>query len=78
MTVAKDFAGTTDTSTPVRWTGEEGQDDLAGRGRELRRASTRSNRAQIVMHYYVRKVLLNRPAADGAPWQPYIDVVRAA
>ena len=31
-----------------------------------------------MMHYFVRKVLLSRPQADWAPWQPYVDFVQAA
>jgi hypothetical protein len=30
------------------------------------------------MHYFVRRVLQGRPAAEYAEWQPYIDVVQAA
>ena len=30
------------------------------------------------MHWYVRKVLQSRPDPDVAPWQPYVDIVRAA
>jgi hypothetical protein len=29
------------------------------------------------MHYFVRRVLLNRPPADYAPWQPYVDAIQA-
>ena len=38
----------------------------------------REQQGQILMHYFVRKVLLNRPQADWAPWQPYVDFVQAA
>ena len=30
------------------------------------------------MHWYVRKVLETQSDADVAPWQPYVDLVRAA
>ena len=33
---------------------------------------------QIVMHWYVRNVLLGQSDAEVAPWQPYVDLVRAA
>ena len=34
--------------------------------------------AQVIMHWYVRKVLEGQTDAEVAPWQPYVDLVRAA
>ena len=77
VTVPVDYAGTTDTFDAGQMTGEGGQDDLGAAAGNFAGFNP-EQQGQIVMHYYVRKVLLNRPAADWAPWQPYIDVVRAA
>jgi hypothetical protein len=41
-------------------------------------AFNREQQGQIVMHYFVRRFEEGRPAAEWAPWQPYIDVVQAA
>ena len=32
----------------------------------------------IIEHYYVRRYEENRPAAEYAAWQPYVDIVQAA
>jgi hypothetical protein len=57
--------------------GEGGQDDLAAANGDFDEFN-REQQGQILMHYFVRKVLLNRPAADFEPWQDYVDFVQAA
>lgn len=32
---------------------------------------------QIMMHYFVRKVILNQTAAQVKPWQTYVDFVQS-
>jgi hypothetical protein len=32
---------------------------------------------QIMMHYFVRRVLLNQTPAQYAPWQLYVDFVQS-
>ncbi len=41
-------------------------------------AFNREEQGQIVMHYYVRRYEEERPQAEWADWETYIDVVRAA
>ena len=77
LPIPVDYAGTTEQRQRGQLTGEGAQDELAAAAGNLAGFNP-EQQGQIVMHYYVRKVLLGRPAADWAPWQPYVDVVRAA
>ena len=57
--------------------GDGGETALVAAGGDFE-VFNREQQGDIVMHYYVRKYEEARPAADLAPWEPYIDVVRAA
>lgn len=76
-TIAVDFAGGTKSVDNGKVLGEGGQDDLIAAAGDFD-AFNPEQQGQILMHYYVRRVLLARPETDYAPWQPYVDVVQAA
>jgi hypothetical protein len=76
-TIPIDYVGTTELVDDGSELGEGGQDDLAAANGDFD-AFNREQQGQILMHYFVRKVLLTRPQADWAPWQPYVDFVQAA
>ena len=57
-------------------TGEGAQDSLKARGGNLL-AFNREQQAQILMHYFVRRVLLGYSDRDVAAWLPYKRVVAA-
>ncbi len=78
VTIPKDFAGAEETGPVGDWTGEDGQDDLAGPAATTWAGLNPEMQAQVIMHWYVRKVLESQSDADVAPWQPYVDLVRAA
>jgi len=78
VTIPKDFAGAEETGPVGDWMGEEGQDDLAGPAATTWAGLNPEMQAQVIMHWYVRKVLENQSDAEVAPWQPYVDLVRAA
>jgi hypothetical protein len=37
----------------------------------------KEQQAQIIMHYFVRRYLLNLPQSDYAPWQTYANIVHS-
>ena len=76
-TIPTDFAGNTTSVDNGSGLGEGGQDDLAAANGDFDQFNP-EQQGQILMHYYVRRVLLGRPEADYAPWQPYVDAVQAA
>jgi hypothetical protein len=49
---------------------------LAGAGGNIT-AFNPEQQGQIMMHYFVRRVLLNQTPAQYAPWQPYVDFVQS-
>jgi hypothetical protein len=77
VTIPIDYAGATDTLDAGDVTGLNGEAALNAAGGNFE-AFNREQQGQITMHYFVRRVLQGRPAADFAAWQPYIDVVQAA
>jgi hypothetical protein len=77
VTILVDYSGTTETINGGDAMGEGGQDDLAAAAGDFD-AFNREQQGQILMHYYVRKVLLGQDPAVYAPWQPYVDFVLAA
>ncbi|MCU7830808.1 MAG: hypothetical protein KZQ85_17250 [Candidatus Thiodiazotropha sp. (ex Myrtea sp. 'scaly one' KF741663)] len=72
-----DYVGGTDSLDSGRVTGEGGQAELNAAGGDID-TFNREAQGQIAMHYFVRKILLNQPAANYQPWQPYIDAIRNA
>ena len=72
-----DFAGTQKELFIGEATGEGGQAELQAANGDFD-VFNREQQAQIIMHWFVRKHLLKQPEADYAPWQPFVDVVRAA
>ena len=78
VTIPKDFGTATETGPVGDWMGEEGQDDLAGPAAATWDGLNPEMQAQVIMHWYVRKVLEGQTDAEVAPWQPYVDLVRAA
>ncbi|MBW3593712.1 MAG: hypothetical protein KY396_08460, partial [Actinobacteria bacterium] len=77
VTIPVDYAGTEKEIGAGSSTGLGAEDELNAAAGNFG-AFNREQQGQILMHYFVRRVLLNRPASDYAPWQPYVDVVRAA
>jgi hypothetical protein len=78
VTIPKDFGTATESGPVGEWMGEEGQDDLAGPAASTWDDLNPEMQAQVIMHWYVRKVLEGQSDAEVAPWQPYVDLVRAA
>jgi len=77
VTIPEDWSGATERGPIGDWTGEGGADDLAPDGSTWPTLNPEMQ-AQVIMHWYVRKVLQARPDPDVAPWQPYVEIVRAA
>jgi hypothetical protein len=75
--ITVDYAGGTRSLDTGKVTGEGGQTELAAAGGDLS-TFNREQQGQILMHYFVRRVLLNEPVADYAPWQGYVDFVLAS
>jgi hypothetical protein len=76
ITIPIDYQGNTRSLDLGQTTGEGRQDDLAAANGNFAHFNP-EQQGQIIMHYFVRKVLLNRAPADYAPWVPYDDVVLA-
>lgn len=66
------YDGTSEVVALGSGTGEGGADDLTKGFMEF----GPEQQGQIMMHYFVRRVLLSQPASDYAPWQPYVDFVQ--
>ena len=77
VTIPVDYAGTTESLDAGDVTGLNAEPELIAAGGDFE-AFNREQQGQITMHYFVRRVLQGRPAAEYAAWQPYIDVVQAA
>jgi hypothetical protein len=77
VTIPKDFVGGTFTADGGDLEGVGGEDDLVAAAGDFGSFNPEMQ-GQIVMHWYVRKVLLGQTDAQVAPWQPYVDLVRAA
>ncbi|HZZ97066.1 MAG TPA: hypothetical protein VFE19_08625, partial [Jatrophihabitantaceae bacterium] len=77
ISIPIDYNGTMKTLDLGQTTGEGGQDDLAAANGDFTKFNP-EQQGQIIMHFFVRKVLLNRAAADYAAWVPYDQVVQAA
>jgi len=76
VTIPVDFSGGTKVLDRGQVTGEGGQDELLAAAGAFSSFNP-EQQGQIVMHYYVRKVLLGQPPADYAAWAPYDAVVAA-
>ncbi|MBA3524213.1 MAG: hypothetical protein H0T85_06615, partial [Geodermatophilaceae bacterium] len=74
--ITVDYAGTELELPTGKTTGEGGQAALLAAAGDFE-AFNREQQGQILMHWFVRKNLM-QPPADHAPWQPYVDVVLAA
>jgi hypothetical protein len=77
VTVPSDWAGGTETENGGSLMGVDGEDDLTAANGDFDTFNPEMQ-AQIVMHWYVRKILLNQSDAEVAPWRTYVDLVRAA
>jgi hypothetical protein len=76
VTLVIDYHGKTKKYDQGKETGEGAQTEL-GTANGNFDAFNREQQAQIIMHYFVRRYLLNQAPADYAPWQPYVNVVQA-
>jgi hypothetical protein len=75
--LASDYVGGTEKVKVGKAYGKDGGDALKAGGGKLGSFNV-EQQAQIAMHYYVRRYLLNMPANDYADWQPYVDELQAA
>jgi hypothetical protein len=75
ISVPVDHNGGTDSLNEGFITGEGAVPELAAANGNLEQFNP-EQQGQIIMHYFVRRFLLGRPANDWAPWQPYVDAVR--
>lgn len=78
VVIPKDFGIATEEGPVGEWMGEEGDDDLGGPAAATWAGLNPEMQAQVIMHWYVRKILEGQTDAEVAPWQPYVDLVRAA
>lgn len=74
--VPVDLRGTRRRLDAGRATGLGGEAALAAAGADLGRFN-REQQAQILMHYFVRRFLLELPEPAWAAWRPYAEAVRA-
>jgi phage-related protein len=77
ITLIVDYDGNTDTFNKGQETGEGAQQVLKDADGNFD-AFNREQQAQIIMHYFVRRCLLNQDPSEYEPWQKYVDVVKAA
>jgi hypothetical protein len=60
-----------------KMSGKNGADDLLAANGDFT-VFNPEQQGQIIMHYFVRKVLLARPQTDYAAWEPYANIVKNA
>jgi len=77
ITIPSDWTGGTFADERGKLMGEGGADDLVADAGNFGTFNPEMQ-AQVIMHWYVRKILLGQSDAEVAPWQPYVDLVRAA
>lgn len=76
VTIDIDYGGNQERYKRGEITGEGAQDKLKAAGGNLQ-AFNREQQAQILMHYFVRRVLLQYSGSDLAAWLPYKRYVAA-
>jgi hypothetical protein len=72
-----DYAGNAESISEGFATGEGGQDELNAKTADQFMEFSPEQQGQIMMQYFVRRELLQRPPANYAPWQKFVNFVQS-